>query len=84
MNYSLYIEEANKDLELGFDNIYKHENFTVIQTVFDDYFELLLENIEEQNISFKIIKQIRLKILQKLQNKAITDLIDTHSTYNPR
>jgi ATP-dependent DNA helicase RecQ len=84
VNNPSYIEEANKDLELGFDNIYKHENFTVIQTVFDDYFELLLENIEEQNISFKIIKQIRLKILQKLQNKAITDLIDTHSTYNPR
>jgi len=84
VNNASYIREANADLELGFENLYKDENFhknnfDKIEPIFKEYFDLLLENIEDTNISFEIIKQIRAKLLQKLQIIAIEKLIQKNT-----
>lgn len=84
VNNVSYIKEANADLELGFENLYKDENFhknnfDTIEPIFKEYFDLLLENIEDTNLSFEIIKQIRVKLLQKLQIMAIEKLIQKNT-----
>jgi len=78
-NFS-YISEANTELELGFDNLYKDEAFhgndyEIIEPIFDTYFHKLHNNIQEDNPSFKDIKLIRAKLLLKLQSLAIEKLI---------
>lgn len=87
VNNASYISEANAELELGFDNLYKdesfHENdFEIIEPVFESYFAKLQSNIQEDNPSFKHIKLIRAKLLLKMQTLGIEKLINrnTHLT----
>ena len=89
VNNASYITEANSDIELGFENLYKDEkfhnnNFEIIEPIFENYFALLLNNIEKTNLSFEIIKQIRVKLLQKLQFIAIEKLINKNSNLTSR
>ena len=81
INNASYISEANEDLELGFDNLYKdkgfYENdFEKIKPIFESYFAKLQSNIKEDNPSFKDIKLIRVKLLLKMQTIGIEDLIN--------
>jgi hypothetical protein len=78
-NFS-YISEANAELELGFDNLYKDEDFyendfEIIEPIFESYFAKLQSNIQEDNPSFKDIKLIRAKLLLKMQTLGIEKLI---------
>lgn len=81
VNNASYISEANAELELGFDNLYKdesfHENdFEIIEHIFESYFAKLQSNIQEDNPSFKDIKLIRAKLLLKMQTLGIENLIN--------
>lgn len=81
VNNASYISEANTELELGFDNLYKdesfHENdFEIIEPIFESYFAKLQSNIQEDNSSFKDIKLIRAKLLLKMQTLGIEKLIN--------
>ncbi len=79
VNNESYISEANAELELGFDNLYKDEkfhknDFEIIEPIFKSYFEKLNRNIQKDNLSFKDIKLIRLKLLLKMQTLGIEKL----------
>lgn len=81
VNNASYISEANTEIELGFDNLYKdesfHENdFEIIEPIFESYFAKLQSNIKEDNPSFKDIKLIRAKLLLKMQTLGIENLIN--------
>lgn len=81
VNNASYISEANAELELGFDNLYKdesfHENdFEIIEPIFESYFAKLQSNIQEDNPSFNDIKLIRAKLLLKMQTLGIENLIN--------
>ena len=81
VNNASYISEANKELELGFDNLYRDEpfhanDFEIIEPIFETYFEKLLDNIQEDNPSFKDIKIIRAKLLLKMQTLGIEKIIN--------
>jgi len=81
VNNASYVSEANTELELGFDNLYKdesfHENdFEIIEPIFESYFAKLHSNIQEDNPSFKDIKLIRAKLLLKMQTLGIEKLIN--------
>ncbi|MBA7551882.1 hypothetical protein ES705_44433 [subsurface metagenome] len=80
VNNPSYISEANAELERGFDNLYRDENFhqndfEIIEPIFDSYFEKLQSNIQEGNHSFKDIKLIRAKLLLKMQIVSIDKLV---------
>ena len=80
VNNESYISEANSELELGFINLYKdenfhHNNFDIIEPIFESYFKKLQKNIQENNQSFKDIKLIRAKLLLKMQILGIETLI---------
>lgn len=84
VNNASYISEANSELELGFDNLYKdesfHENdFEIIEPIFESYFTKLQSNIQENNSSFKDIKLIRAKLLLKMQTLGIENLINKNN-----
>jgi ATP-dependent DNA helicase RecQ len=71
VNNASYISEANTELELGFEKLYKDEpyhgnDFGLIEPVFETYFNKLQSNIKKDNPSFKDIKLIRAKILLKM------------------
>lgn len=81
VNNASYISEANAELELGFDNLYKdesfHENdFEIIEPIFESYFAKLQSNIQEDNLSFKDIKLIRAKLLLKMQILGVENLVN--------
>jgi len=81
VNNTSYISEANAELELGFDNLYKDEsfhenNFEIIEHIFESYFATLHNNIQEDNPSFNDIKLIRAKLLLKMQTLGIENLIN--------
>lgn len=81
VNNASYISEANTELELGFDNLYKDESFhkndfEIIEPIFESYFVKLHSNIQEDNPSFKDIKLIRAKLLLKMQTLGIEKLIN--------
>jgi len=81
VNNASYISEANTELELGFDNLYKDESFhkndfEIIEPIFESYFAKLHSNIQEDNPSFKDIKLIRAKLLLKMQTLGIEKLIN--------
>lgn len=81
INNASYISEANSELELGFDNLYRdesfHENsFEIIEAIFESYFTKLQKNIQQDNPSFKDIKLIRAKLLLKMQTIGIENLIN--------
>jgi RecQ family ATP-dependent DNA helicase len=81
VNNASYISEANSELELGFDNLYKDEsyhdnNFEIIEPIFESYFTKLQSNIQDDNPSFKDIKLIRAKLLLKMQTLGIENLIN--------
>lgn len=81
VNNASYISEANAELELGFDNLYKdeifHENyFEIIEPIFENYFAKLHSIIQDDNPSFKDIKLIRAKLLLKMQTLGIENLIN--------
>lgn len=80
VNNSSYIYEANAELEIGFDNLYRDEffhknDYGVIEPVFESYFSHLQNNIRENNPSFKDIRLIRAKILIKMQSFGIDILV---------
>lgn len=80
VNNASYISEANAELELGFDNLYKDEifhknDFEIIELIFVDYFTKLHSSIQKDNPSFKDIKLIRAKLLLKMQTLGIEKLI---------
>lgn len=84
VNNASYISEANSELELGFENLYKDEEFhqndyEIIEPIFETYFEKLQNNIQDENLSFNIIKLIRAKILVKLQILGIEKLVNKHN-----
>ncbi|GHT28019.1 hypothetical protein AGMMS49574_01520 [Bacteroidia bacterium] len=81
VNNASYISEANTELELGFDNLYKDEkfhknDFEMIEPIFESYFEKLQGNIQKDNPSFKDIKLIRAKLLLKMQTLGIENIIN--------
>ena len=81
VNNASYISEANAELELGFDNLYKDENFYKndfenIEPIFKNYFAKLQSNIQEDNPSFNNIKLIRVKLLLKMQSFGIENIIN--------
>jgi RecQ family ATP-dependent DNA helicase len=81
VNNASYISEANTELELGFDNLYKDEtfhgnDFEIIEPIFESYFAKLQSNIQEDNPSFRDIKLIRAKLLLKMQTLGIENLIN--------
>lgn len=80
-NNASYRSEANLELENGFkrlfDDINYHQNaFSTINTIFKKYFDSLLQTVEEENASFLDIGLIKNKLLQQLQHKGITDLVN--------
>jgi len=81
VNNVSYISEANRELELGFEYLYKdksfHENdFEIIEPIFESYFSKLHSNIKVDNLSFRDIKIIRAKLLLKMQTEGIKNLIN--------
>ena len=81
VNNPSYISEANTELELGFDNLYKDESFhkndfEIVEPIFESYFKTLQSNIQEDNPSFKDIKLIRAKLLLKMQTLGIENLVN--------
>jgi ATP-dependent DNA helicase RecQ len=85
INNASYISEANAELESGFDNLYKDEqyhqnNFDIIEPVFRTYFDKLQGNIQEDNHSFNDIKLIRVKLLLKLQSIGIEKIISINKS----
>jgi ATP-dependent DNA helicase RecQ len=84
VNNISYTSEANTELELGFDNLYKDEsfhgyNFDIIEPIFISYFDKLHENIRVGNPSFEDIKLIRVKLLLKLQTLGLERLINKYN-----
>ncbi len=80
VNNASYISEANSELELGFNNLYNDDSFhkndyTIIEPVFRAYFKKLKDNLQPDNLSFRDIEMIRLKLLLKLQERYIDKLI---------
>jgi len=80
-NNESYRSEANKELEVGFINLFEDKkyfngNYNNIKTVFDNYFESLNNNVQEENESFQDIALIKNKLLQQLQFKGIEDLLN--------
>lgn len=89
VNNASYINEANSELELGFVNLYNDElfhlnNFDLIQSIFENYFDKLEKNIQKDNPSFKDIKLIRTKLLLKIQTLSIEKLINKKSLLNTK
>lgn len=81
VNNASYISEANAELELGFDNLYKDESFhqnefEIIQPIFESYFAKLKENIQGNNETIKNIEAIHIKLLLKMQTLGIENLIN--------
>jgi len=80
VNNDSYISEANAELEMGFDNLYRDEkfhenNFEIIEPIFESYFAKLQNNIQLDNPSFKDIKLIRAKLLLKIQTIGIERIL---------
>ena len=79
VNNPSYVKEATEEIEWGFTNLYNNEeykhDFTKISIIFESYFKKLSQSITEDNISFEIIKVIRLKLLQDLQASQIKEII---------
>lgn len=80
VNNRSYINEANAELELGFDNLYNdnryHDNdYGLIEPIFTGYFKKLYSHIDENNESFNDIRLIRLKLLLKMQIGGIENLL---------
>ena len=84
INNASYISEANEELETGFNNLYHDEDFhqndfEKIKPIFESYFKMLESNIEVNNPSFRDIRLIRLKLLQKMQIIGIENLINKYT-----
>lgn len=80
VNNSSYISEANEELELGFYNLYKDENFhandfEIIASILGSYLAKLKSNIQEDNPSFKDIRLIQVKLLLIMQTLGIEKLV---------
>ena len=80
-----YRNEANKVIEKGFDKLfedveYHNNDYTLIKKVFETYFEKLIENINEKNESILDIDLIKNKLLQNLQLKQVSELLDKFYT----
>jgi hypothetical protein len=84
INNASYISEANEELETGFNNLYHDEDFhqndfEKIKPIFGNYFKMLESNIEVNNPSFRDIRLIRLKLLQRMQIIGIEKLIKKYT-----
>lgn len=80
VNNLSYISEANEELELGFTNLYEDEDFhsndfSLIEPIFVNYFQMLQTSIQVDNSSFNDIKLIRTKLLLKMQIMSIGRLV---------
>lgn len=86
VNNPAYRYEANKELTIGFENLYNnidfHKNdFDVLEKIFNKYFFMLKENIQPDNKSFGNINLIRNILLQKLQYKGIDTLVTKYKEF---
>lgn len=86
VNNSAYRSEANIELKKGFEKLYNdvgyHNNeFDKIEVIFKNYFNLLLQNVDETNQSFQDINLIRNILLQKLQYKGIDALVTKYKEF---
>jgi len=86
VNNIAYRSEANLELKTGFEKLYNdeayHDNdYDKIEVVFKKYFNLLLQNVEEENQSFQDIHLIRNILLQKLQYKGIDALVTKYNEF---
>ena len=82
VNNVSYIKEANDELDMGFNNLYRdkeysQEGFIKIESIFNTYFDKLLENIKKENNTIRIIEMLRLDLLFKMQTIGINNLIRT-------
>jgi hypothetical protein len=59
---------------------YHNNDYTLIKKVFETYFEKLIENINEKNESILDIDLIKNKLLQNLQLKQVSELLDKFYT----
>ena len=80
-----YRNEANKIIEKGFEKLFDdsdyHKNdYSLIKKIFETYFEKLTENINETNDSILDIDLIKNKILQTLQLKQVSELLEKFYT----
>ncbi|WES98275.1 DEAD/DEAH box helicase [Chryseobacterium arthrosphaerae] len=80
-----YRNEANKVIEKGFeklfdDSVYHKNDYSLIKKIFETYFEKLTENINETNDSILDIDLIKNKLLQTLQLKQVSELLDKFYT----
>jgi ATP-dependent DNA helicase RecQ len=92
VNNPSYISEANEELELGFYNLYKDENFheknfEIIRNIIDTYFEKLKMNIlrneaDREKHPFIDIETIHLNLLLKMQAIGIEYLMNRNNQLN--
>ena len=86
VNNPAYRYEANKELTIGFENLYNDidfhkKDFDVLEKIFNKYFFMLKENIQPDNKSFGNINLIRNILLQKLRYKGIDTLVTKYKEF---
>ena len=82
-----YRNEANKVIEVGFerlfDNDHYHTNdYKLISDIFKVYFEKLTLNLNNKNPALLDIDLVKNKLLQTLQLKQVSELLDNYYTLN--
>jgi ATP-dependent DNA helicase RecQ len=85
VNNPSYISEANEELELGFQKLFKdtgyHKgNFSLINQIFEAYFKQLKNNIDANSSTFKDINLVQLNLMFTMQSQQLQSLLDTHTT----
>lgn len=82
-NNPSYVTEANSDIEIGFINLYEYDkSFKLVNSVFDEYFNMLLINLDNDNHSLTLVKGIRFKVLQSIISLKMNNLIDKYKAIN--
>jgi hypothetical protein len=81
VNNTSYISEANDDLEKGFENLYEDDSFhkgelSLVEDMFDSYFEELRGNLNNQNKSLEDVQLIMTKLLLKMQVKGVENILN--------
>lgn len=82
-----YRNEANKVIEVGFTKLfddfdYHGNDYMLISKIFKVYFEKLTSNVSEKNALLLDIDLIKNKLLQTLQLKQVSELLEKYYTVN--
>ena len=82
-----YRNEANKVIEVGFQKLFHdinyHQNdYKLISDIFKVYFEKLTLNLNNKNPALLDIDLVKNKLLQTLQLKQVSELLDNYYTLN--